>query len=215
MYVKEVTYVNQKKTTVVFVLVVLLVMIVLFSTTSYSYATDGIIVETASETNRLIEKILNFEETQENEIENRTRKYSNAPIDELDYNSLFTVVDPMFPVIVNTKTFALEVIALVGTSLKIELYASMSLVAEEEKYISVEEPILLEIGSLERVWYEIKLKNGHNKIVISAICNEGKLHKEIIFVQVKHIEEIKELLTKERLDNTTFSILSNEINVVE
>lgn len=126
--------------------------------------------------------------------------------DEIDNNDLFVIVEPIFPVVINTESLVLQITAPVGTTLKIELYANISVIVKEENYVATNDPIHLEVGLLERVWHEIKLRRGNNKIVISSVCEDGNMHKETRLVYGKKVENMKELLEKNKSDDAFFVI---------
>ncbi|MGV8145406.1 MAG: hypothetical protein ACLKAK_01400 [Alkaliphilus sp.] len=187
------------------------VAIIFISINSYSYATEDSVLQ-GSEENIIIENSRQLDEVQETLIE-APSDFGYSEIDEQsESNSLFTIVEPIFPVVINTENLVLQITAPIGTNLRIEQYANISLIVEEEKYVKVQNSIQVEIGLLERAWYEIRLRRGNNKIVISAICEDGKTHRETRVVYVKKVEDLKELLEMNKTDDDSFRLSSEMIN---
>ncbi|MBN4069550.1 MAG: hypothetical protein COA82_01965 [Alkaliphilus sp.] len=179
---------------------IVVIAIILISTNSY--ATNEI---EESDESRAVESYRKLDGAEIKTEAASDTSYSKTN-DEIDNNDLFVIVGPIFPVVINAESLVLQITAPVGTTLKIELYANISLIVKEENYVAKHDPIHLEVGLLERVWHEIKLRRGNNKIVISAICKDGNMHRETRMVYVKKVENMKELLEKNKSDDVFFAI---------
>ncbi|QUH25181.1 hypothetical protein [Serpentinicella alkaliphila] len=81
------------------------------------------------------------------------------------------------------------------STVTISVFHNTSLANDEEKFVLVDEPVMVEVGTIQRGFTELVLRKGTNKIEFKVDFEKGE---ELIVnrvVVVRDIEEVKKQLT--------------------
>lgn len=113
------------------------------------------------------------------------------------------LITPERDLTISKKSMVLEMTALEGTDITIEIYYNSSLELGKEKFALAYDPIAVEIGALKRGWAEVELKKGKNKIVVTATYDDDSTETITRYVDVEELEEVKKKLIEGNITDST------------
>ncbi len=116
------------------------------------------------------------------------------------------LVTPEKDTSISTNNLVLEFTAPKETRIRVLVYYNTSLEKDRENFVLAFDPILLEIGALQRGWAEVDLRRGINRIDIIAIYKDGTSDKITRLVTVRGVEDVKRYL-----ENNTATTSASEL----
>ncbi|MBM7615542.1 hypothetical protein [Alkaliphilus hydrothermalis] len=107
-------------------------------------------------------------------------------------NQSLQIITPEREQSVSSSTkLVLEFTAPKDTKIKVRVYHNTSIEKGGENYVLINDPLLVDVGILQRGWAEIELKRGSNKIEITAEYKDGTAETVRRYVAVKGVEDVK------------------------
>jgi hypothetical protein len=129
---------------------------------------------------------------------------------------LVEVLVPQTDRVTSRETMMVSFRAPQNSQVTVEVFHNASL-TDEENFTALYEPMVFEIGVLERGWVELKLKKGVNRIVLTAtIARQGQESAlEVIErkITVKDLEEVREELTRSVMQTTATDLIRKLTNM--
>ncbi|SDL14012.1 hypothetical protein [Natronincola ferrireducens] len=122
------------------------------------------------------------------------------------------VITPSRNMVVSDNNMVLAFTAPEGTTVTIDVYYNTSVDTNRPNYVPAYDPILVEVGALQRGWAEVELRKGFNKVDFIAIYKNGV--KDVIsrVIEVKDIKEVKEQVERSVSSTSSTNALRNIVN---
>lgn len=132
--------------------------------------------------------------------------------------SLFDVLVPLKDRVTSRETMMVSFRAPKNSQVTVEVFHSASQ-TEEKIFTALYEPMVFEIGVLERGWVELKLKKGVNRIVLTGtLAGSGGEEEPVVevierLITVKDLEEVREELTRNVMQTTATDLIRRLTNM--
>ncbi|MEN1760113.1 hypothetical protein [Anoxynatronum sibiricum] len=140
----------------------------------------------------------------------------------------FEVLVPQKDRVTSREVAMLSFSAPQGSTVTVEVFHNASL-TDEDNFTALYEPMIFEIGALERGWVELQLKKGMNRIFLTTYLNglpetpvsalEVEADEDRLVIErritVKDLEEVREELTRNVRETTATDLIRRLTNTTE